>query len=101
MNESSTKEVELAPRIIRVIAGINFVIMFLFAMLGAFIASVPPLFIDILAFLQVNDPALFLQIINEIQNSGLTVSLIVNLTTMLGTHLFMTATQAFSQPQFV
>ncbi|MFW9983441.1 MAG: hypothetical protein ACFFCB_01790, partial [Candidatus Odinarchaeota archaeon] len=77
-------EVILAPRIVRIFAGIDFVLMFGFAMLGVFISGLSSLFNELLTYAHTNDPDLYVAIINEITNVGLTVPFIVNGFTLLG-----------------
>jgi hypothetical protein len=64
-------EVIRAPRIVRIFAGIDFVMMFGFAMLGVFISGLSSLFNEILNYAHANDPSLYVEIINEIINVGL------------------------------
>lgn len=84
MGDAPSREVTLAPRIVRIIAGIDFVIMFGLALIGVLLCLIPPVIIDLLSYLQANDPAAFLQIITEIQSVGLSVSSIVNIVFLLG-----------------
>ena len=68
------QEVLLAPRIVRIFAGIDFVLMFGFAMIGVLVTAQSTFFVDLLNFLQASDPALYVEIINELTNAGITLS---------------------------
>jgi putative membrane protein len=78
------QEAILAPRIVRIFAGIDFVLMFGFAMLGVLITGLSTFFTELLNFAHVNDPTLYVEILNELTNVGLTVSFIVNGFLLLG-----------------
>ncbi|MFX0078205.1 MAG: alkaline phosphatase family protein [Candidatus Hermodarchaeota archaeon] len=78
------QEVILAPRIVRIFAGIDFVLMFAFAMLGVLITGLSTFFTDILNYAQATDPALYVEIINELTDVGLSVPFIVSGFTLLG-----------------
>ncbi|MFW9935476.1 MAG: alkaline phosphatase family protein [Candidatus Thorarchaeota archaeon] len=87
MSEPNNKEVILAPRIVRIIAGIDFVLMFTFTLIGALVSLLPVNLIDLLNYLAINDPVLYNQILTEIANAGLTFPFIVNFFFVFGTTL--------------
>ncbi|MFX1564471.1 MAG: alkaline phosphatase family protein [Promethearchaeota archaeon] len=89
MGKSTTPEVVLAPRIVRTIAGIDFVLMFAFAIIGALVSLLPVNLIDQLNYLAVYDPILYNLILTEIANAGLNLPLLVNFFFVFGVTLII------------
>ncbi|MFX1318794.1 MAG: alkaline phosphatase family protein [Promethearchaeota archaeon] len=91
MVEAPNKRKCLAPRVVRVIAGIDFVLMFAFAVIGGIISVVPVSLVDALNFIAVSDPILYAQILTEITNAGLTVHSVLSIFFVIGVSLTFVA----------
>ncbi len=91
MAETQTVRKHLAPRVVRVIAGIDFVLMFTFTIIGGIISLLPASFVDYLNLLAVSNPTQYAQIMTAITNAGLTVQLILSLFLTIGVSLTFVA----------